>query len=304
MEQEIKNHMHRLVNEHIQAEDLRALLQAWIEDKSQETSVWSDLTLCCHYMLGGSSPQIQRIAAAAELVILTLDIVDDLQDQDQPGKPWMQCPPAYALNGILAFYAAFMAELGRLGIPGPALTEIGRLLSRSVNGQQKDVNGSAATAEDYLLLNQEKSGSIFRLAFHMGCIGLEVPPGTLERLDELADCIGLLHQIENDKRDIVRLDLKNDLYGRKRTLPILYLLCNEDPEFLLVQDYYKGAYTPEYMGAHKAEVLKLIEDSGCLEYAGVVQSLCLQKIEEQYEGLEALPDWKKKFRELTFGTYL
>jgi competence protein ComQ len=303
MKQSVKEHMIRLVDEYIEVKGLNELLKSFIADKEKENGAWAKVTLCTHYMLGGDSPHIERYAALVELANLILDIVDDLQDQDQEDKPWMQCSQAEALNAVLALLMGFFGELGHLQVKSEWLVEVTRIIARSINGQHKDVVNAAETAQHYLEMTQEKSGSLFRLACFMGYMTVDTPRETIEQLHELADCIGLIHQIQNDMRDIVRIDVKNDLYAKKRTLPILYLLSIEDERFTTLKEYYDGEITSDVLLQEKETFIQMITDSGCLEYGRVVQSVCVQKAEEIYEKLQAVSPWKERFREVTYGSF-
>ncbi|MDD9271413.1 polyprenyl synthetase family protein [Paenibacillus sp. GCM10023248] len=296
--------MIRLVDEYIDVMSLNELLKSFIADKAEENGAWAKVTLCTHYMLGGNSPQIDRYAALAELANLILDIVDDLQDQDQEDKPWMRVSQAEALNAVLALLMGFFGEMGHLQVKPERLVEVTRAIGRSINGQHKDVVNAADSADDYMKMTQEKSGSLFRLACLMGHMTLECPQDTVSQLNDLADCIGLIHQIQNDMRDLLRYDKKNDLYAKKRTLPILYLLQVEDETFRSFQDYYDGRITVHELLHDEEAFVRLIQNSGCLEYGQVVQSVCVQKAQELYEGLAAVSPWKERFREVTFGAYL
>lgn len=304
MKQSVKEQMIRLVDEYIDVVALNELLKSFIADKEKENGAWAKVTICTHYMLGGDSPYIDRYAALAELANLILDIIDDLQDQDQEDKPWMQISQAEALNAVLALLMGFVGELGHLQVKPEWLVEVTKIIARSINGQHKDVINAAATVDDYLLMTQEKSGSLFRLACFLGYMTLDCTQDTIRKLHELADCIGLIHQIQNDMRDLVHYDVKNDLYAKKRTLPILYLLSVEDEAFRAFQEYYDGSIPAEALLRDREAFTKLIQDSGCLEYGQVVQSICVQKAEEIYEELTAVSPWKERFREVTYGTFL
>lgn len=306
MEHEVLRQMYRIVDEHVGARDLHALLKAFIRDKEQEQSHWSEITRYAHCMLGGASPHIERIAAATELIILSLDIIDDLQDRDNESKPWMRCPQEYALNAVLALIAGFMGELGLIlgnGRQEQVTAEVSQILFRSINGQQKDLNRSVRTIDDYLLMVQEKSGSLFRLACYMGYASLSCSSETIRHVNDLADCIGLIHQIQNDMKDIVCFDLKSDLLSRKRTLPVLYLLSVDDESFSGLRDYYDGLITQDDLLKQKQKLLHDIDDSGCVEYARVVQSVCIHKANELFGKIPAVSPWKEKFKEITYGVY-
>ncbi|SEC48117.1 polyprenyl synthetase family protein [Paenibacillus sp. GP183] len=306
MENTIIEHMHAIVDEHIDAKDLNKLIKLFIQEKSQEKSPWSTITRCTHFMLGGNSPQIDRIAAATELIMLVQDIVDDLQDQDQENKPWMQCEPAYTLNAVLAFLISFFGELELLqGNHTRRLNkEISKIISRSINGQQKDISNSIETVDDYLIMVQEKSGSIIRLACYMGYASLDVSPQTIEHIDALADYAGLIHQIQNDMNDLNEIDNKSDLFLKKCTLPILYLLESEDTSFPLLKPFYQGRIRLDELIENKEAWLTYIDKSGCIEYSKIVQSICITKAEEIYEELLAIAPWKEKFRDSTYGSFV
>jgi competence protein ComQ len=306
LDNKVIEHMIDIVDEHIYAEDLNALLKTFIREKKQEQSVWSEITKHTHYMLGGSFPDIDRIAAATELVILALDIMDDLQDRDQENKPWMKCPEGYTLNAILALLMGFVGELGRFqGCNSqPIVKEISKIISRSINGQQKDLNNSIVTVDDYLNMAQEKSGSLIRLACCMGYSSLDCSQETIGQIHDLADYIGLIHQIQNDIKDLTQFDLKSDLFLKKRTLPILYLLESEDESFPLIKEFYDGKIELVDFLANQEACVPYIHDSGCIEYSRVVQSICLTKAEKIYETINALSPWKEKFRELTYGSFV
>lgn len=302
--QDIQQHMHRVIDDYIYVEDLNTLLKSFIDDKEEENCTWSKITIYTHKMLGGDSPHIHRLAAVTELVILTLDIMDDLQDQDQGSKPWMQCPQAITLNAVMALFMGFVGELGNLQVKDKMLVEVSKIITRSINGQQKDVTNTISTVDDYLMMTQEKSGSLFRLACFMGYSSLECTEETIEQIHQLADCIGLIHQIQNDIRDLTRFDVKNDVIGKKRTLPVLYLLSIEDKAFSQLKAYYEGEITADILLEKKEDLLQMIHDSGCMEYARIVQSVCIQKAEEIYKNLQAISPWKERFKQTTYGDFL
>src|SRR5690554_5742854 len=100
-----------MIDQYTVDSQLNTLIRAYIDNKSQEQGMWSDMTIMVHHMLGGSSPDIYRVAAVTELVILAADIIDDLQDHDHLDKPWMVDPPAYTLNAVVAMLVVFFGQL-------------------------------------------------------------------------------------------------------------------------------------------------------------------------------------------------
>jgi competence protein ComQ len=306
---EIVEEMKRIVDEHFQAEDLKALLHEFLMEKVKEKSIWAKITQYCHLMLGGSSPHIQRIAALTELLILALDIIDDLQDRDNFTKPWMKCPQENTLNAIIAFIFASFSELGKLSdgdrrAPVPLSSEISRLIVHSINGQHKDLNQKIVTEEDYIAAVQEKSGSLLRFACYMGYSCIEdCDPKTIEVVDDLAGLIGVIAQIDNDVKDVQRYDVKNDLLQKKRTLPILYLLHHSEEDFPIFKQFYDGVVTEREFLEKKMECLQYIVDSGCIEYSRIIQTLYVNRAEQLLASLPTVLPWKDKFREITLGPF-
>lgn len=297
MNNSLLQEMFRMVDDYFTEPDLNRYLRLFIQDKLDEGLRWSDITLFSHYLFGGQSPFIERSAALTEMMLLAIDIVDDIQDRDNPSKPWMQCSPEQALNGVCALLVAFIAEAP----PGTAPVA-GRLLAESVNGQQKDVSAAILTEADYMEMIHKKSGSLLRFACHMGVSLVPgLPSEIAAQMDELAECVGVIAQLENDLNDVRRLDLKSDLISKKRTLPILFLLRGGETEFPLINRYYEGHLTAEEFFEHQSELLAYVEASGCMEYTRVVQSLYIERAEELLSALPCEEDWKERFRSVTFG---
>jgi competence protein ComQ len=307
MEPKVVESMYNIVDKYVTEKDLNALLRAFIKDKADEGSKWSNITRCAHYMLGGNSPEIDLIEAMTEMAMLSFDIIDDLQDGDNKLKPWIVCSEAYTLNGILAFLFAFMGETAhiqtRLPQGSPSLlVEIGSLLSQSINGQQIDLNDTISSESDYLAMIRKKSGSLIRFACFMG-YGLipNLDKQTIQAMNELAELIGMISQMENDIRDVQRIDEKNDLLHKKRTLPILYLLMDNTPAFPYIHKFYGGEITKDVFTSHKKDCIAYIENSGCIEYSRIIQSLHLDQLEAEFDALPGIASWKEQFKEKTFA---
>lgn len=289
--------IHTMIDRYTDNPELNNLLKTFVEAKRQEGSKWSDITLQTHYMMGGDSPAVYRNAALAELVILAFDMADDLQDQDNPQVSWMKTPSELTLNSILSLLVTCMGEC-----PSGASADMARLLSLSINGQHTDLTNTAENEEEYIRMVYLKSGSLLRFACYMGYTLLPLlEPEKGQILDELAGMIGVIAQLGNDLQDVVRLDEKNDLLLRKRTLPVLYLLKDSAEEFPVLDQYYSGRLTAQEFLSHKKECLNYIHSSGCLEYTRIIQALYIDKAEELFTQLNALSPWKEQFRAITFA---
>lgn len=298
MNADVIQELHLLVDKYALDGELNRLIKEFVRDKAGEKSVWSELTVCVHRMLGGDSPELMRSAAWTEWFLLLLDIVDDLQDRDNLDKLWMKCDPAIALNAVLVMFAA---SLGELGGNASIASAVGGLFARSIQGQQMDLVCGVRTEEDYFAMVERKSGALMQLAYMMGYSLIEGLPSEMrDALDELAVCAGIAAQIENDAADILRYDLKNDLLQKKRTLPVLFLLEDIAEECPLLDDFYAGRISQEEFLTHKIEVLDYVRDSGCVEYCEVIQTLYLDRARELLRSIPTRSPWAERFEEILF----
>lgn len=297
LQYQLHREIDRIIDFYFPLPDLNQLLKRLVEEKANEgLGLWALYVIFCHDMLGGNSQDILSVAAQLELIVLLQDIADDQQDQDNRGKHWMAIPQAYTWNAVLAFYTAVVAELERL--KHRRLSKILKLIATSISGQHQDLNNSIQSEVDYIQMIRHKSGSIVQLAFAMGYgIVDNCFDSIIDQIDELALYIGITAQIKNDVRDVQRLDLKNDLFHKKKTLPILYMLQHGKERFQALGMFYEGKLTVEQFLVYKQECLAFIHDSGCLEYGYAVHYLYLQKVKGLFETLPIDSPAKHKLKE-------
>ncbi|WP_162463117.1 polyprenyl synthetase family protein [Paenibacillus psychroresistens] len=306
MELTVQQELNRIVNQYFPDTVLNGLIKLFIADKAEEGSRWFEITRYSHLMLGGNSLQIDRLACLTEWVMLWFDITDDLQDRDNFSKPWMTCPPEHTLNAMLAFPIAFIGEIGELEVDNSRIrsafiSKVSYLLASAIIGQQVDLNHSVHTEQDYMQMIEKRAGVPLQFACYLGYAWLELSEEIREQMNDLALCIGVIAQIGNDMRDILSFDLKNDLLQKKRTLPIIYLLEDSREEFPALAQYYAGEITDEVFLESKLACIQYVQDSGCLEYSRIIQSLYRQRAEEIFTELPLISPWKEKFREITFA---
>jgi competence protein ComQ len=303
--------MKAIVNHYFPMPSLNELIQTCIDSKAEENTIWSNLTIYTHRMLGGGNPFIQRLAAVTEMVILGLDIMDDLQDRDNPDKPWMQQPQELVLNAMVALFMAASAELGALSKQNPELTlpdagELSRLISVAINGQHTDLMLTVETEVEYVNMVQQKSCVLIRIAFYIGIAAIpshRMSPATWDQMNHLADLIGMIAQINNDISDLLRMDIKNDLFTKKRTLPILYLLEESDSAFPEMQQFFEGTITLQQFLQKKLECMVYITDSGCIEYSRMIVQLQLSRAKELMTQIHAISPWKEQFQEIAINPF-
>jgi competence protein ComQ len=296
--------MDDIINQYVGVEDLKRLMKQSIQDKQTERTIWFDLTLCSHHMFKGNESGIAKLGAVTEIIILALDIMDDLQDQDNRAKVWMSWSPSAAMNVFLALLMSAFVEIGRTVSKldhSAVLGEISMLILKAAQGQHMDTEHEIHTEEDYIVSVLQKSGSLVRLACYIGFASAGMNnPNAQSKLYELADCIGMMAQLDNDLRDVLRYDIKNDLLLKRKTLPILYLLKHSEKDFPLLKHYYDGRCSKEAFLKSKADCLDYIQASGCVEYTKVIQGLYYQKADSLLDAMDALPEWKARLKEASY----
>lgn len=270
-------------------------------DKSVGNFPFGELAVKHYFLLGGESEEIYCAAAAVELLILSLDIFDDLQDKDNPTTLWSQLDPAVAMNLAIACLSLSQMLFTRLQFPEEykkiLLPYVNEMVLRSVSGQQKDILNQSIGEKDYLEMVEDKSGSLMALACLTGAI-LSGQRDLYEDIRIIGQWFGLVAQLQNDMRDAMRWDLKNDLLRKKKTLPILYLLNKEQEEYRIFTDYYEGSMGRDELLSRKIECIELMKKSGVIEYISVFIQLYLIKIEEKIDRMHFALQEKDRLKEI------
>ncbi|MCY9593144.1 hypothetical protein PC41400_08635 [Paenibacillus chitinolyticus] len=310
MKAEVWSDIQDLIETYFTVPSLKELLLKSVADKKEEHSIWGELTWSVHDLLGGSNPAIHRAAALTELMLLALDIMDDIQDQDNTEKPWMTVPQEQALNVYTGLVTASVSELGALrrqypAAPLPDPAKVCEFITEAINGQHLDVTNAVQTEEDYVGMVQRKSGTLVQLALYMGyaCTDANADEDTVGKLNRLAVYMGLMAQLDNDLSDLLRFDYKNDLVQKKKTIPVLFLLDEEDTEFPVIQQYYNGEIDQPQFLKHKPQCVQYVVDSGCIEYTRTIQNLYLHHADELFAEIPAASANKEAFREIALARF-
>lgn len=310
--------MQSIVTSSIYVPELKELLQESIREKYKETSIWSALTSSAHLLAGGRFPHIDRVAACSELLLLAFDIADDLQDGDNLEKPWMRVSRDTALNAFSALLVTAIGEIASLeriylrepavapsdshSSAAPIVAELSAYITQAINGQQQDIANAIDSEKDYMAMASAKSGAVMNLALMLGYgfAGAQSQNAVWNRLGTL---LGLMGQLRNDMRDVLRWDKKSDLLFKRKTFPILYLLTYSEEDFPPLLEFYEGKLTKEQFADHKQECIAFIRDSGCLEYTREVLRLHLEQAELVLAELDADKAAKRAFADIAFAAF-
>ncbi|MDR0268520.1 polyprenyl synthetase family protein [Paenibacillus sp.] len=274
------------------------LLDAALESlkvKESESLLFGKLTVLHYRMFGGEGSGIYRAAAAVELMILGLDIIDDLQDEDHNGMPWHRLSKDIALNLAIGFLTLSQEVLLHCDFPLERVHQSAVYLNRQVltaiNGQTLDLLNEVQDEEDYLRMVGQKSAALLVCACMIGVI---MATGQAdERVAEYAREVGIAAQIKNDYRDLLDWGNKNDFLRRKKTLPLLFLLSAADgEEERWIKDYFAGRLELEDVLHRAGEFEALIERTGTTLYTSVRMRSHYYQFLDIIESMEVDMKWR------------
>lgn len=282
----------------LQEKQLQQLYADCFAYKKKQGLPFSFITLQHYKVFGGTSSHIQHIADAVEQLILSLDIIDDWQDEDSDAAaPWMKIEKAQALNIALLFLNSSMNRIiaSSFRNQNAAARCMHQCLHISIEGQYLDIQNTITNEEQYITMCRKKSGSLLMLAALLG---------TLLATDDVPDYIaayasdmGVAAQIANDMRDVVNITGKSDWRKKKRTLPILYLLHPKVEKGQLVRDYFAGTISFEELAERGDELVHIVKSSGALVYANAVRELYQNQAIAAIDGLQVDEKSKQVLKE-------
>lgn len=247
--------------------DLKVLISNYVRTKSVEERPFG--TLCVLHFESFSQEkdlEIYLVAAAIEMLILSLDIVDDLQDKDSQ-EIWMK-NPSYSLNTVLFMLHKCISIILKTSFKHKqqALEIICKYVMRSVNGQQLDLQNEGKKEEVYLKMIEDKSGSLTTLSCLTGKV---LADGHIDNhCISYSMALGAIQQINNDMHCLKTWDEKNDFLNGRFSLPILYILNR----YSLFTEYLIDAYKcQEKLFIPYSSPVDLFNNSFAFQYANLIK---------------------------------
>ena len=227
--------------------------------------------MCCQ-AAGGKAEWADRVAAAWILFYTAADIMDSVQDQDEPDSWWADIGPAAALSAATGlFFSASSVlyqisedEFTRKQAPVVIHDFINCLMNMS-SGQFTDLRIQEPSLEQYWETASRKSGAFFSLACRSGALLATVDKETLDHYNLFGEHLGLLIQILDDLEDIQFLSQPtspNRLDKLTRSLPIVYATEMYPPNKSEELKTHLRRALDDHQSAIKA--VQLIEDSGAV----------------------------------------
>jgi competence protein ComQ len=269
-------------NETLLGHELQLLLKSFKEEKT--TRGFSFGKLCFwHYeaFSDGVNEDIYKVAAAIELLILSFDIIDDIQDKDSD-YIWSKTPEL-SLNVALAMLIMASKAIDDTSFEHKqvAIRLLEKYALQSINGQQLDLLNNCRDEESYVQMITQKSGSLTA----MGClIGEVLAKGEVSKeVEEYGKYIGIIQQIKNDIQGLKVWGPKNDLLNKKYSLPIIYLLTKKNDISNSVASYYNDdIVTVLDQNATENE----LTNSGAIRYAITIKNVYKFKALNYLENVE------------------
>lgn len=269
------------------------MLLQFIEVKKDYPMMFGNLCVI-HYkeFTEDFNSEIYKIAAAVELLILSFDIFDDLQDNDS-NHIW-STTPHLSMNSALALTFVVSKVISESSFEHKFLASeiLDQYALDSINGQQLDLLNICQDEESYLNMISLKSGSLAALSCLLGVV---LAHGEVDiRVKEYSNMIGVIQQIENDINDVLSLTSKNDFLNKKYSLPIIYLFEQKDEVSKLLEDYYQG----DIPSIDISFIKKVLTKGGALQYAMAIKNLYKYRANEQLDHLSISVESKQYIKNL------
>ncbi len=252
--------------------------------------------------LEGDAKRALAAAVALELVHNFSLLHDDIEDHDllRRGRPaaWSRYGIGQAINaGDLVQTLAFSLVLSA-GIR--AALALAEATVSMIEGQGLDLAlaGKEASVEEYLEMEEKKTGSLFACAFRLGAITAAAPPELEERVAGLGREIGLLFQIRDDILGVWGTEAEtgkpagSDLRARKSLLVAIARGRAAPRDRAILERIWRQ---DEVNDADVGRVAVILGRSGAREAA---ETMIAERLARARAILEALPFCEEELEEL------
>lgn len=269
----IKEKMKEIVEQNIFNEDLSQLLYSFIDSK--ETFSFAESTILHYVVFGGENLDVAtRLGAGIEILILSSDIMDDLEDEDNHHALWMKINRSESLNAALSLYTVGLTSIYSLNNNPLIFKYVLKYVNEAMQGQHDDITNKSKTEDESLEVIRLKCGSLIALA---NVAGVLLATGEYnETVERYSYYKGIIAQISGDYYVLLSGN-RSDIEKNKHTLIYLYLkrLFNDASEDLLYLISHKDLYYKSLLDKEKFQE-KLIK-AGVTQYISVLLEIYKQK---------------------------
>lgn len=284
----IKQKMNHFIDDEIPNRDLNQTLRSFVDAKDHLH--FSELVFYHYFSFGGTdTDKAETLGAGIELLILSFDIFDDLEDEDSPDEPWMKMNRAVALNAATALYTLSIKVISSVSNDPVFLHKLMEYILESSQGQHDDLRDQPATEEECLDMLKRKSGSLTALPCVLGTM---LATGEFNKtVETYAYQLGIAFQIENDYKALF-YDTKNDIPKKKRTLAYLYLSRKFNQASIDLLNIFENEdkFADIEIKCYKEK----LKEAGIPQYMYVMNQLAIQKFRKGFSVLELGTKEKKR----------
>lgn len=205
-----------------------------IDDSKQTPKAWGLFPGLCCQAAGGQVNWADTIAASWLLFYAAADLMDSIQDQDDPASWWSARGPAVALSastGLFFWASSLLSETSgnerTASISTDLLSDFHHSFLQMSAGQYADLVQSQPSLDQYWQTASAKSGSFFALACRSGARIATQDPERVAAFGEFGQALGVLIQILDDLEDLQWLRDSSKAINMDqitRSLPMVYAL--------------------------------------------------------------------------------
>ncbi|KAA6475329.1 polyprenyl synthetase family protein [Bacillus swezeyi] len=279
--------MNHFIDVEVQSGDLNQTLRSFLDAKDHLH--FSELAFYHYHSFGGTDTKAAEILGAGiELLILSFDIFDDLEDEDSLDEPWMKMNRSVALNAATALYTLSIKVISSVSNEPLFLHKLMEYTLQSMQGQHDDLSNRPATEKECLDMIKRKSGSLTALPCVLGTM---LATGEFNPAVESYACqLGIASQIENDYKALF-YDSKSDIAKKKRTLAYLYLTRKFNQASIDLLNIFENE---DKIADIEIKCYKeKLKEAGVTQYMYVMNQLAIQKFKKGVAELE-LGEMEKK----------
>ncbi|HZH63207.1 MAG TPA: polyprenyl synthetase family protein, partial [Metabacillus sp.] len=166
----VKQYMNHSITSCVKNTDLKNLLLSFLEKR--EELPFALIMIIHHQSFSGKDEEVALLAAAVELLILSFDMLDDLEDLDNVDEPWMKVEHPVSLNAATSLFT--LSQQTVLSLHSPYKLQILEVFMKfsiqAMEGQHVDLKNLILTEEECLEVMKNKSGSLIALASTSGML--------------------------------------------------------------------------------------------------------------------------------------
>lgn len=277
----IKGKMKEIVSVNLYNLDLIGTLGSFIDSK--ESFLFGNLAYN-HYIAfnGDNRAEIELLAAGIELLILSFDILDDHEDEDNDSAPWMKIDRSVSLNASTSLYTISLQLICSLQ-PIAKFSQLPlKYALEAMQGQHDDLRNLAETEEECLEMIKHKSGSLTAMACVLGTL---LGSGEYnETVENYSYFLGIIKQIENDYYGLFNEE-RSDIRKKRNNLIYLYLKRKFNPMSVTILNLINSKKDYQVLLSDKNKFKKKLWDAGVTQYISIMIKLYEDKITQELSKL-------------------